>query len=97
MRSKAVALIAFLMSLSTHAQVGRGGNVLYEDDTGGDIFGPWLIPVLIGAAIGYFCERAYNKAKLDKQGINYSSDYLGGKIGACVGAIALPLLIGLLR
>lgn len=56
-----------------------------------------LIVLLIGAAIGYFLERAINKSRLDKAGANYSSEYLGGKVGAIIGAIALPLLIGLLR
>ena len=92
-------LFAALASMSAWAQIDRGGNVIHDDD--GDysapLLGPWLIPVLAGAAIGYFVERAYNKAKLDKEGVKYSSEYLGGKTGAIVGAIALPLLIGLMK
>lgn len=93
-----LASVAFMPVLAL-AQVGRGGNILNEDGGSGDgdIFGPWLIPVVIGAVGGYFIERAYNKAKLDKEGARYSSEYLGGKTGAIIGAIGLPLLIGLLR
>lgn len=101
MRKKTRAILASVafIPVVALAQVGRGGNVLNEDggSGGGDMFGPWLIPVVIGAAGGYFIERAYNKAKLDKEGIKYSSEYLGGKAGAIIGAVGLPLLIGLLR
>lgn len=96
--SKIATLIALLMPALAIAQIDRGGNVLHEDgDYSAPLFGPWLIPVLAGAAIGYFVERAYNKAKLDKEGGKYSSEYLGGKTGAIIGAIALPVLIGLLK
>lgn len=81
---------------AAHAGFGGMGNV-ESDGGGGDVFGPWLIPVVAGAAIGYFVERAYKKAQLDKSGGSYSSEYLGGKLGAVIGAIALPLVIGLLR
>ena len=96
---QAILISVAFMPMVALAQVGRGGNVLNDDggSGGGDMFGPWLIPVVIGAAGGYFIERAYNKAKLDKEGFKYSSEYLGGKTGAIIGAIGLPLLIGLLR
>ena len=100
-KTRAILASVAFMPVVALAQVGRGGNVLNDDGGsgggGGDMFGPWLIPVVIGAAGGYFIERAYNKAKLDKEGIKYSSEYLGGKTGAIIGAIGLPLLIGLLR
>jgi hypothetical protein len=81
--------------LPVHAGYGGIGNI--ETDDNGALGGPEIIVFLAGALIGYFAERAYNKAKLDKSGAKYSSEYLGGKLGAIVGAIALPLLIGLLR
>ena len=98
MRKFGAALFAAFAPMAVRAQVGRGGNVLYEDEgPGGSMFGPWMVPVLMGAAVGYFIERAYNKSKQDKEGIRYSSEYLGGKMGAIIGAVALPLLIGLLK
>lgn len=98
MRHLWTSAIAALMPALAQAQLDRGGNVLESDGgSGGDLFGPWLTPLVIGAVIGYFIERAYNKAKLDKEGIKYSSEYLGGKLGAIIGAVVLPLLIGLLR
>lgn len=91
-----VSLVA--MSAASHAGFGGMGNVESED--GGSFGGPALIAMLAGAAIGYFVERAYNKYQRDKMGQDpstYSSDYLGGKLGAIIGAIALPVIIGLLR
>ena len=97
MRKFCAALFVTLATTAAWAQVGRSGNVLYEDDGSSDkIFGPHLIPVVAGAAAGYFIERAYNKSKLDKEGGLYSSEYLGGKMGALIGAVAGPLLVGFL-
>lgn len=90
-----LGMILGVPSITSFAGFGGMGNV--QSDGGGDIGGPALFAVLAGAAIGYFAERAYKKAKLDKTGVNYSAEYLGGKTGAIVGAIGLPLLIGLLR
>ena len=98
MRHWWITVGAALVPTLALAQLDRGGNVV-DSGSGGDgnFVGPWLIPLFLGAAIGYFIERAYNKAKLDKEGIQYSSEYLGGKTGAIIGAIGLPLLIGLLK
>lgn len=91
-------IVAALTAVHTLAHGGFGGMSNVEGGDGAFATGfPALIPMLAGAAIGYYVERAYNKAKLDKEGGNYSSEYLGGKAGAIVGAIALPLLIGLFR
>lgn len=89
--ASAVSLIPML------ANAGYGGMGNVESDGGGSVGGAAIIAVAAGAAIGYFVERAYNKAQLDKQNARYSSEYLGGKMGAIVGAIGLPLLIGLMR
>lgn len=91
------SLVAFGFLACTHAIAGFGGMGNVDGDSGGTIGGPALIAILAGAAIGYFAERAINKSKLDRMGGRYSSEYLGGKTGAIVGAIALPVLIGLLR
>jgi hypothetical protein len=94
---KNLPVTLLLLSIHASAAAGFGGMGDVESDGGGTIGGPALIAVIAGAAIGYFGERAYNKARLDKMGANYSSEYLGGKTGAIAGAIGLPLLIGLLR
>lgn len=76
--------------------VARNMDFIYDDAGGGS--GGWgvLLVAGIGAAIGYYAERAWNKRKLDKEGGSYSSEYLGGKVGAVIGAIALPVLIGMM-
>ncbi len=96
MRKILLASLISTIHAAAHAGFGGMGNV-DAGDGGGQIGGPALLALLAGAVIGYFVERAYNKARLDKEGANYSSEYLGGKMGAIVGAIALPVLIGLLR
>lgn len=99
MRNICVSIFFLFTSLVVWAQVDRGGNVLSEDDGSGDasVFGPWMLPAAIGAAAGYFIERAYTKRKKEKEGIRCSSEYLGGKTGAIVGAIVASILIGLMR
>lgn len=89
------AVLVMTAAPIVHAGFGGMGNV--ESDGGEAIGGSALIAVVAGAAIGYIIERAYNKAKMDRSGVKYSSEYLGGKLGAIVGAISLPLLIGLMR
>lgn len=80
------------------AQVSRGGSVLNEDGANdGPLLGPWLLVPLAGAALGYFVERAWNKALLEKQGIRYTPEVLGGKTGAVIGAIGLTLIVGFFR
>lgn len=90
-----VVAVAMALHPVSHAGFGGMGNV--DSGDGGSMGGPVVILLFIGAAVGYFAERAYNKYQLDKVGAKYSSDYLGGKTGAIVGAIALPLFIGMLR
>lgn len=78
--------------------VARNMDFIYDDASTGSDGGFGVLLILVpGAIIGYYAERAWHKYWLDKEGANYSSDYLGGKTGAIIGAIALPLLIGLLR
>lgn len=78
--------------------VARNMDFIYDDASSGSRESPAALILLIpGAIIGYYAERAWHKYWLDKDGANYSSDYLGGKKGAIIGAIALPLLVGLLR
>ncbi len=87
--------VAALIPVLANAGYGGMGNI--ESDGVGSVGGAAIIAAAAGAAIGYFVERAYNKAQLDKQNARYSSEYLGGKMGAIVGAIGLPILIGLMR
>lgn len=95
MKNLIAATVASLIPMLASAGYGGMGNA--ESDGGSSVGGPAIIAVAAGAAIGYFVERAYNKSKLDKQNARYSSEYLGGKMGAIVGAIGLPILIGLMR
>lgn len=81
----------------TNAMAGFGGMGNVESDGGASLDGAAAVVLLVGAAVGYYAERAYRKSQLDKAGGRYTSEYLGGKTGAIVGAIGLPLLIGLLR
>lgn len=89
-------LVAAAALLAHDFASARNMDWIY-DDAGSDS-GGWgiLLVVGIGAAIGYYVERAWNKRRLDKEGGSYSSDYLGGKVGAVIGAIALPVLIGMM-
>lgn len=81
------------------AFTGFGGmsNVESDETSSSSIFGPHLIPILLGAIAGYYIERSFTAASLKKRGVQYSSSsYLGGKTGAIIGAIAGPVLFGLL-
>lgn len=90
-------LAASISATSANAIAGFGGMANIGDDTGGS-FDLSALPVLLaGAAIGYWAERTINRWRLDRQGDQYSSEYLGGKLGAIIGAIALPIAIGLFR
>ena len=90
-------LAASIATMATSAIAGFGGMANVDDDTGSALDIAVLPALLIGAAVGYWAERAINRHKLDRAGGQYTSDYLGGKTGAIIGAIGLPLLIGLLR
>lgn len=94
--SFAVALI--FLCIATVAQAGFGGmdKIEYESDNS-SVFGPHLIIILLGAAIGCFSERASNKYKISKEGIQYTSGYLGGEVGAFIGCFGMLLIIGLSR
>lgn len=93
-----LSCVAAIALLTPFAYAGYGGMGNIESENGSSGGGGFaIVAIFIGAAIGYVVERAYKKSKLDKSGIEYSSEYLGGKAGAIVGAIALPLLVGLMR
>lgn len=79
------------------AFAGYGGMGSVESDDSGPVDLSALPIMLIGAAAGYFVERAITRAQLRKLGNpDPSSAYLGGRTGAIIGAFALPLLIGIL-
>lgn len=81
-----------------YAFAGYGGIGSVESDDSGPVDLSALPIMLIGAAAGYFIERAIMRAQLRKMGnLDPSPQYLGGKTGAIIGAFALPLLIGILR
>lgn len=80
------------------AFAGYGGMGSVESDDSGPVDLSALPIMLIGAAAGYFVERAITRAQLRKLGnLDPNPEYLGGKTGAIIGAFALPLLIGVLR
>lgn len=95
-RMRHIVFGAFAVFASA-AQAGFGGMADVGESDAGPVDTSALPAMLIGAVVGYFLERAYRKRELDKRGANYTSEYLGGKVGAIVGALALPILIGLLR
>lgn len=92
-----VVSVAVLCLCHDVAQAGFGGMANVEEPSSGPIDTSVLTPILIGAAIGYYLERAIAKRRLDKQGIRYDSSVLGGKAGAIIGAIAFPIVVGLLK
>lgn len=98
MKKLSAAAAGMAMFFVGAAHAGFGGMSDAEYDGGSSpFFGPHLAAMALGAAMGYFSERAYNKYKLDRAGSRYTSEWLGGKAGALIGCFALPLLIGLLR
>lgn len=76
---------------------GFGGMDKVEEQENGELNLAALPAMAIGAAIGYYIERSINRRNFERNEIRYSSDSLGGKMGAIAGAFILPLIIGILR
>lgn len=96
----ATGLFAVLIHSMAYAGFGGMGNV--ESDGGSYSGGPvpisGIVAVIVGAVCGCLIERYLNAADLRKKGAtDMSGFYLGGKVGAAIGAFAGPFILGLFR
>lgn len=97
-----VSIGLFAALMHDIACAGFGGMGSVEDDGGSSSSGPvpasGIVAAIVGAACGFFLERYFVAADLKKNGVTDTNGYyLGGKIGAAIGAIAGPFIVGLLR
>ena len=95
---------AVLAALTEAAHAGFGGmtGVDSAENTnhGSGRYGPEAVVCGFGSLAGYHIERAINKAKLRKQGVNekgLDSRMLGGATGAIVGAAVTGLVVVFLK
>lgn len=93
-RAKHVLFGASVM-LASSAYAGFGGMGSIEASDTGSVDSGILLRMIIGAAIGYFVEQAYNKAQMRKRGDTPPFSDAGGVAGAMIGAFVFPMLIAI--
>ena len=95
-----IGILAVLMHNLACAGLGGMGSI--ESDEGSSSSGPvpasGIVAAIVGAVCGCLIERYLTAADLKKKGATDTTGYyLGGKVGAVIGAIAGPFIVGLLR